>query len=70
MGKPAKVVLAAQGMHIEARLMDADGRQCLDTRSVIRFGIAGDGELICNLGTFGGSAKWSLRTAAPPLPRN
>jgi beta-galactosidase len=59
-GKPAKVVLAAQGTQVEARLVDADGRQCLDARNVIRFGIAGDGELVCNLGTAGGSRKVEL----------
>jgi beta-galactosidase len=56
-GKPAKVVLAARGTQIEARLVDAGGRQCLDARNVVRFGIAGDGELVQNLGTAGGSRK-------------
>lgn len=59
-GKPAKVVLAAKGTQIEARLVDAEGRQCLDARNVIRFRIAGDGELVCNLGTAGGSRKVEL----------
>jgi beta-galactosidase len=59
-GKAAKILLAAQGSRIEARLVDADGRQCLDARNVIRFGIAGDGELVCNLGTAGGSRKVEL----------
>ena len=63
-GKPAKVALAAKpvsgGALIEARLLDANGRLCLDARSVVRFGITGDGELVCNLGTAGGSRKVEL----------
>ena len=59
-GKPAKIVLAARGTQVEARLVDAEGRQCLDARQAIRFGIAGDGELVCNLGTAGGSRKVEL----------
>ena len=48
------------GALIEARLLDANGRLCLDARSVVRFGITGDGELVCNLGTAGGSRKVEL----------
>jgi beta-galactosidase len=40
---------------IEATLLDAAGRVCLDARNFIRFGITGDGELLDNLGTSSGS---------------
>ncbi len=36
---------------------DADGIPCLDSRRVIRFQLSGDGRLIKNLGTAGGSSK-------------
>ncbi len=42
---------------IEVTLVDANGIPCLDSRKVIRFEVAGDGELIKNQGTAGGSAK-------------
>jgi beta-galactosidase len=59
-GKPAKVLLTAEGGKVSATVVDAEGRTCLDSRAVIRFGIAGDGELIQNLGTAGGSRKVEL----------
>ncbi|MGE9312574.1 glycoside hydrolase family 2 protein [Niabella sp. CJ426] len=40
---------------IEARLYDAKNVQCLDAVNWIRFGLTGDGTLIDNLGTSGGS---------------
>jgi beta-galactosidase len=40
-----------------ARLLDAKGVPCLDARNVIRFKLAGDGELIQNLGTASGSRQ-------------
>ena len=54
--KPAKFVLkvlssAGDVATVEARLVDAKGVLCLDARNVVRFGVAGDGRLIDNLGT-------------------
>jgi beta-galactosidase len=54
--KPAKLVLEqtkADGevVTVEAKLVDAKGVLCLDARNVVRFGLAGDGRLIDNLGT-------------------
>jgi beta-galactosidase len=42
---------------MQARLLDAAGVPCLDARNVVRFGLAGDGELLQNLGTAGGSRQ-------------
>ncbi len=36
---------------VEVRALDANGVMCLDARNVVRFGLAGDGRLIDNLGT-------------------
>jgi beta-galactosidase len=54
--KPAKLVLEASRtvgdiVTVEAQLVDAKGVLCLDARNVVRFGLAGDGRLIDNLGT-------------------
>jgi len=54
--KPARLVLEALRtvgdiVTVEARLVDAKGVLCLDARNVVRFGLAGDGRLIDNLGT-------------------
>ena len=54
--KPAKLVLeqiktAGDVVTVEAKLIDARGILCLDARNVVRFGLAGDGRLIDNLGT-------------------
>jgi len=49
--KPAKFVLKVLGSTVEAQLVDAKGVLCLDARNVVRFGLAGDGRLIDNLGT-------------------
>ena len=40
---------------VEARVFDNDGVRCLDAANVIRFGLAGDGQLIDDLGTSTGS---------------
>lgn len=40
---------------IEARLVDANRVLCLDSRTLVRFGVAGDGMLLDNLGTSRGS---------------
>lgn len=42
---------------IEVTVKDAKGIPCLDSRKVIRFELAGDGKLIANQGTAGGSSK-------------
>ena len=54
--KPAKLVLeelrtVGDVVTVEAKLVDAKGVLCLDARNVVRFGMAGDGRLIDNLGT-------------------
>lgn len=60
--KPAQLVLEETGrangvVTLEARLLDARNVPCLDARNVIRFKLAGDGELIKNLGTTSGSRQ-------------
>jgi beta-galactosidase len=45
---------------VEARLFDAKGVQCLDARQRVRFGLAGDGLLLDNLGTSTGSREVEL----------
>ena len=59
-GKPAKLVLKVSNSVVEAQLVDAKGVLCLDARNVVRFGIAGDGRLIDNLGTSTTSRKVEL----------
>jgi len=75
-GKPAKLDLREVSrkdgkVTVEARLFDAKGVQCLDSRQRVRFGLAGDGLLLDNLGTsigsrevelYNGRAMISLRT--------
>jgi beta-galactosidase len=63
--KPAKFALSeisrdASAITLEARLLDAHGVQCLDARNAVRFALAGDGELIQNLGTSTGSRQVEL----------
>jgi beta-galactosidase len=60
--KPAQLALEETGragamVTLLARLLDARGVPCLDARNVIRFKLAGDGELIQNLGTTSGSRQ-------------
>ena len=57
-GAPARLALQRVGkpkdgevVTVEARLSDAKGVPCLDARTVIRFGVTGDGRLVDNLGT-------------------
>jgi beta-galactosidase len=45
---------------VEARLFDVKGVQCLDARQRVRFGLAGDGTLLDNLGTSRGSREVEL----------
>jgi beta-galactosidase len=63
--KPAKLELREVSrkdgvVTIEARLFDAKGVQCLDSRQRVRFGLAGDGQLLDNLGTSRGSREVEL----------
>jgi beta-galactosidase len=57
-GAPARLTLQRVGkpkdgevVTVEARLSDAKGVPCLDARTVVRFGVTGDGRLVDNLGT-------------------
>jgi len=64
-GKPAKFVLTelnqADGIaRLEARVIDASGVPCLDAANLVRFGLTGDGRLLDNLGTAGGSRAVQL----------
>lgn len=63
-GVPAKLTLSetARGMAdgkeiitVEGRLYDANGIQCLNSRNLVHFTLAGDGTLIDNRGTSRGS---------------
>lgn len=61
-GKPAKLMVQEAGrsgdvVTMEARLVDSDGTRCLDARVPVEFRVAGDGELIENLGTVRGARK-------------
>jgi beta-galactosidase len=63
--KPAKLdlreVTRKDGVvTVEARLFDAKGVQCLDSRQRVRFALAGDGLLLDNLGTSTGSREVEL----------
>ena len=58
--KPAKLTLneitrSNNVVTIEARVFDKDGVPCLDAANTVRFGLAGDGRLLDNLGTSTGS---------------
>jgi beta-galactosidase len=59
-GKPARLALkeisGSNGVHtVEVRALDKDGVPCLDAANVVRFGLTGDGRLLDDLGTVGGS---------------
>ena len=63
--KPAKLALRtveqSEGKTtIEATLVDANGVLCLDARNLVRFSLAGDGNLIDNRGTSTGSRAVQL----------
>ncbi|MGN6642430.1 MAG: alginate lyase family protein, partial [Verrucomicrobiota bacterium] len=58
--KPARLALKqiadTNGLvTVEARAFDKAGVPCLDAANVVRFGLVGDGRLLDNLGTVGGS---------------
>ena len=48
-------------VQVEAEVVDAQGRRCLNAKRFIRFELAGDGTLIKNLGTASGSSKVQAR---------
>lgn len=59
-GQPAKLDLTAQRqpdgtVRVEAAAVDAAGNCCPDASGFVRFGLCGDGRLLDNLGTVGGS---------------
>lgn len=61
-GAERRLLLSAEEAGADTALVrvcvvDEQGIPCLDSRRVIRFELAGDGELIDNLGTAGGSRK-------------
>ncbi|MEI8041369.1 MAG: glycoside hydrolase family 2 TIM barrel-domain containing protein [Verrucomicrobiota bacterium] len=63
--KPARLVLKEiartnRVATIEARLLDQAGVPCLDAANLVRFGLAGDGQLLDNLGTSTGSRAVQL----------
>jgi beta-galactosidase len=63
--KPEALVLEETGrtghiVTLQARLLDAAGVCCLDARNVVRFRLAGDGEMIQNMGTTSGSRQLEL----------
>ncbi|MDB6169590.1 MAG: hypothetical protein JWM88_2454 [Verrucomicrobia bacterium] len=47
-------------VHAQVELLDAAGVVCLDAADFVRFGQAGDGRLLDNLGTAGGSRRVQL----------
>ena len=58
--KPSKLTLSevaqANGIAtLEVRVFDSSGVACLDAANIVRFGLAGDGRLLDNLGTSTGS---------------
>ena len=64
-GKPTEVRLREVSrkedvITVEAKAFDAKGVQCLDSRNVVRFSLAGAGKLIDNLGTARGSRELQL----------
>jgi len=55
-GKPARLEIRelsrnGDAVTLEARLLDVNRVPCLDARNLVRFGIAGDGKLLDDLGT-------------------
>ena len=64
-GKPCELRLlekARKGnvVTLEAKLYDANGVLCLDSRNTVHFSLAGDGRLLDNLGTSRGSRELQL----------
>ena len=64
-GKPSVLRLVEQSRNkdvvtVEAKIYDPYGVHCLDSRNVVRFSLAGEGRLLDNLGTSGGSRELQL----------
>ena len=64
-GKPAELRLTEKArkgntVSVGAMLYDAKGVLCLDSRDVVRFSLAGAGQLLDNLGTSRGSRELQL----------
>ena len=64
-GKPAELrllerVRKGNVITVEAKLYDAKGVLCLDSRNTVRFSLAGEGKLLDNLGTSRGSRELQL----------
>jgi beta-galactosidase len=80
-GPPARLMLKeiaqTNGVAtVEARVFDQQGVPCLDAANLVRFGLTGDGHLLDNLGTAGGSrvvqladgrAQISLKLTGPKV---
>ena len=67
-GKPAKLTLSEIAQKdgiatMEVRILDKDDVECLDGAQVVRFGLAGEGRLLDNLGTSTGSRLYICTTA-------
>src|SRR5262249_3044261 len=63
--RPARLVLEELGREadtvvLQALALDSSGILCLGAQNFVRFGLAGDGRLIDNLGTSTGSRKIQL----------
>lgn len=58
--KPAKLLLAHNGDQVTVKAVDAAGVLCLDAANEIEFSLAGNGRLLDDLGTVGGSRKVQL----------
>ena len=74
-GKPAKLVLKEIGRNkskvtIEARVLDVAGIPCLDAANLVRFGLTGDGLMLDNLGTAGGSRSVQLANGRAQISVN
>ena len=54
-------------VRVEAEVVDAGGRRCLDAKRFIRFELAGDGTLVKNLGTASGSSKVQARNGCASI---
>ncbi|TVY08673.1 glycoside hydrolase family 2 TIM barrel-domain containing protein [Paenibacillus cremeus] len=66
-GTPSELRLTAEKqvdgrVYVEARAYDANGVFCPDAAGFVRFGLAGDGQLLDNLGTIRGSRLVQLAT--------
>ncbi|OAS17737.1 glycoside hydrolase family 2 TIM barrel-domain containing protein [Paenibacillus oryzisoli] len=64
-GNPAEIQVTTETLedgrvYLEVRAFDAEGIYCLDAANFVRFGLAGDGKLLDNLGTIRGSRQVQL----------